>query len=170
MEVESSQLMTAVKAGDRDAFDTLVATLRSRAFFVAHSLVGSREDAMDMTQEAFMKTFRARETFRDGEPFLPWFHRILRNTCFSFLRKHKRPQVRHSLTGDDRRRRDNDWELEGEEPTARRAARSTASSTACSGKRFTGSPSATARSSACATSRVCRTRRSRTRSPSPKAP
>ncbi len=120
MEVETTQLMTAVKAGDPEAFDTLVLKLRSRAFYVAHSLVGSREDALDMTQEAFMKTFRARETFREGEPFLPWFHRILRNTCFSFLRKHKR-LVRHSITGDTDQG-ETDWELEGEEPSPSRGA------------------------------------------------
>ena len=111
MELEASQLMNAVKAGDPDAFDTLVERLRSRAFFVAHSLVGSREDALDMTQEAFMKTFRARETFRDGEPFLPWFHQILRNTCFSFLRKKGRIS-KHSISGDADEEQ-TDRELEG---------------------------------------------------------
>lgn len=90
MGTEATQLMLATKGGDAAAFDSLVARLKGRAFFVAHSLVGSREDAMDLAQESFMKVFRARETFRDGEPFLPWFHRILRNTCYSHLRKRGR--------------------------------------------------------------------------------
>jgi RNA polymerase sigma-70 factor (ECF subfamily) len=120
MELEVTQLMMAVKAGDVEAFDALVTMLRSRAFHVAHSLVGSREDAMDMTQEAFLKTFRARGTFRDGEPFLPWFHQILRNTCFSFLRKHRR-LVRHSISGD-RSEEEGDWELEGDDPPPARGA------------------------------------------------
>lgn len=111
MELEVDQLMTAVKAGDPEAFDTLVSKLRSRAFFVAHSLVGSREDALDMTQEAFLKTFRARATFRDGEPFLPWFHQILRNTCFSFLRK--RGRVGKQSTSGNADEDENDLQLEG---------------------------------------------------------
>jgi RNA polymerase sigma-70 factor (ECF subfamily) len=90
MAIEATRLMLATRDGDHGAFDALVARLRGRAFAVAHSLVGSREDALDMTQETFMKVFRARETFREGEPFLPWFHRILRNTCYSFLRKRGR--------------------------------------------------------------------------------
>ncbi|MFT7486061.1 MAG: RNA polymerase sigma-70 factor (ECF subfamily) [Candidatus Paceibacteria bacterium] len=90
MGTEATQLMMATKGGDAAAFDSLVAKLRSRAFYIAHSLVGSREDALDLAQESFMKVFRARETFRDGEPFLPWFHRILRNTCYSHLRKRGR--------------------------------------------------------------------------------
>ena len=114
MEIEVNQLMAATKAGDRDAFDRLVEVLRSRAFHIAHSLVGSREDAFDMAQEAFLKTYRARETFRDGEPFLPWFHKILRNTCFSFLRKSRRVK-KHSLTGKPEED-EGDWEIEGDEP------------------------------------------------------
>lgn len=86
----SSQLMTATKQGDRAAFDQLVERVRGRAFHTARMLVGSRDDAMDLVQEAFLKVFRARDTYRDGEPFLPWFHRILRNTCFSHLRRRGR--------------------------------------------------------------------------------
>lgn len=86
MQCEATRLMLAAKNGDARAFDRLVESLRGRAFHVACSLVGSRDDAMELTQEAFLKVYKARETFRDGEPFLPWFHRILRNACYSFLR------------------------------------------------------------------------------------
>lgn len=86
MQCEATRLMLAAKNGDPRAFDRLVESLRGRAFHVACSLVGSRDDAMELTQEAFLKVYKARETFRDGEPFLPWFHRILRNACYSFLR------------------------------------------------------------------------------------
>lgn len=94
MQAEATRLMQRAKDGDRDAFDRLVEGLRGRAFAVAKSLVGSHEEALDLSQEAFLKTYRARATFKDGEPFLPWFHRILRNTCFSHLRKSKRRNSR----------------------------------------------------------------------------
>lgn len=117
MQCESTRLMLAVKQGDARAFDELVESLRGRAFHVARSLVGSRDDAMDLAQEAFLKVYRARDTFRDGEPFLPWFHRILRNTCFSFLRDRRR--IREwSVSGrapgadDD----ESDYEILDEEP------------------------------------------------------
>lgn len=83
---EVTELMLAVKRGDPTAFDHLVERVRPRAFHLAHALVGSRDDAMELTQEAFLKVYRSRDTFRDGEPFLPWFQRVVRNTCFSFLR------------------------------------------------------------------------------------
>jgi RNA polymerase sigma-70 factor (ECF subfamily) len=91
---EATQLMLAAKSGDRQAFDQLVERLRGRAFRVAHALVGSRDDALELSQETFLKVYRARDTFRAGEAFLPWFHRILRNTCFSHLRARGRLRPR----------------------------------------------------------------------------
>jgi RNA polymerase sigma-70 factor (ECF subfamily) len=90
MSCEATRLMLATKRGERGAYDELVKSLRSKAYALAHSLVGSRDDAMELSQETFLKIYRARETFRDGDPFLPWFHRILRNTCYSFLRERGR--------------------------------------------------------------------------------
>jgi len=114
MEVRASQWMSQAKRGDSEAFDQLTRALRQRAFLTARSWVGSSEDALELSQEAFLKTYRARDTYRDGEPFLPWFHRILRNTCFSFLRQSKRlrPTSLSSRSAED----EPDWEIEGEEP------------------------------------------------------
>lgn len=96
---EATQLMLAAKSGDRQAFDQLVERLRGRAFRVAHALVGSRDDAMELSQEAFLKVYKARDQFRAGEAFLPWFHRILRNTCFSHLRSKGRLRPRSTSAG-----------------------------------------------------------------------
>jgi RNA polymerase sigma-70 factor, ECF subfamily len=114
---EPTLLMTAAKHGDRDAFNRLVESLRSRAFTVAQGLVGSREDALELSQEAFLKTYRARDTYRDGEPFLPWFHRILRNTCYSYLRKNGR-LAKRSLSphfGDERAEDTSEWDIADDE-------------------------------------------------------
>jgi RNA polymerase sigma-70 factor (ECF subfamily) len=114
VEAQASAWMTAAKRGDHAAFDRLTHCLRTRACRVAQSLVGSREDALELAQEAFLKTYRARDTYREGEPFLPWFHRILRNTCFSFLRKEKRLRAASlsSRSAED----EPDWEIEGDGP------------------------------------------------------
>ena len=82
--------MTAVQAGDLEAFNDLAISLRGRSFAVARCLVGSPDDALELCQETFLKVFRARLSYDPSQPFLPWYHRILRNTCFSFLRKHRR--------------------------------------------------------------------------------
>ena len=116
METRATQLMLASKQGDEDAFSSLVRSVGARAQRVAAGLVGSPEDARDLCQEAFIKTWRARETYREGSPFLPWFHRILRNTCFSFLRKQGRIK-KSSLNagrGDDGEQVD--WDLVDDAP------------------------------------------------------
>lgn len=97
LEPLAMQLMSAAKRGDAVAFESLARVLRPRAFTLARSLVGSPEDALELTQEAFLKTYAARATYREGEPCLPWFTRILRNTCYSFLRKRNRLRP-HSLS------------------------------------------------------------------------
>jgi len=106
MHCEATRLMTAAQAGDPAAFEELSRALRGRAFQVAASLVGSRDDALDLTQEAFAKLYSARHSYDPGQPFLPWFHRILRNACFSFLRKRgqHRPSSLQALdeAGDER--------------------------------------------------------------------
>jgi len=115
-EAEITALMGRVKGGDDGAFDELVRRLRDRAYHVARSLVGSREDAMELTQEAFLKVYKARETYRDGEPFLPWFQRILRNTCYSFLRRAGRLKKRSLSQGIGTDEDESDWELADDAP------------------------------------------------------
>ena len=110
MQREATRLMTRAKGGDMEAFEELVSELRQRAFLIARSLVGSREDALDLCQDAFLKVFRARESYNPTQPFLPWFHRILRNTCFSHLRKQGRirKQSLHTQSDEDE---DIEWEI-----------------------------------------------------------
>ena len=119
MEARASAWMTRTKRGDPAAFDELTQALRNRAFHLARAWVGSREDALELSQEAFLKTYRARDTYREGEPFLPWFHRILRNTCFSFLRSAKRLRARSLSAGREGGDGDEpDWDIADEEGPA----------------------------------------------------
>jgi RNA polymerase sigma-70 factor (ECF subfamily) len=110
MQCEATQLMTAARSGSAEAFETLFLRVRGSAFQAARSLVGSHEDALDMTQEAFIKAYRARESYDPAQPFLPWFHRILRNTCFSFLRKRGRISKR-SIHAVDEYGEDASWDI-----------------------------------------------------------
>jgi len=110
MGLEATRLMLQVQRGDDRAFDTLVDGLRTRAYHVARSMVGSPDDALELTQETFLKVYKARATFREGERFLPWFHRILRNTCFSFLRGSKKTRSL-SAPGGSAREDGSDFEI-----------------------------------------------------------
>jgi RNA polymerase sigma factor (sigma-70 family) len=128
-----------------------------------------RDDAMDLSQEAFLKVYKARDTFRAEEPFLPWFHRILRNTCFSHLRAQGRLRPRSVSArepGADEDEGDYDIADEGD---GRRPRSSWTSAPRPSGRLSARSRRATARSWPCATSRSSPTARSRARWACPRA-
>lgn len=92
------ELIRRAQAGDAEAFGQLVTRHMRRAYFAALGLVGSREDALDLSQEAFARAFRARRTLDPDRPFYAWYYTTLRRLCFNFVR--------------DRRRRDA-WIVEG---------------------------------------------------------
>lgn len=112
MQCEATQLMTDARSGRAEAFEALFEKVRGNAFHAARSLVGSYEDAQDLTQEAFVKAYKARDSYDPAQPFLPWFHRILRNTCFSFLRKRGRLRERSIHQTGNATDGDNDtWDI-----------------------------------------------------------
>ena len=72
-------LVERVRRGDAAAFDTLVTRYMRRAFSVAYRVMGQKEDAEDLVQEAFLAVLQRIGTFEAGRPFAPWFFRILVN-------------------------------------------------------------------------------------------
>jgi RNA polymerase sigma-70 factor (ECF subfamily) len=86
MDVDDVALIRRAQAGDADAFGLLVERHMRRAYFAALSLVGSREDALDLSQEAFARAYRARRRIDPERPFYAWLYQILRRLCFNFLR------------------------------------------------------------------------------------
>lgn len=88
-ETTDAELASRAKHGDTEAFGRLVERYKERAYMIALGFVLSPDDAMDLSQEAFVKAFKAMRSFREGADFYPWFYAVLRNTCFNFLRKRK---------------------------------------------------------------------------------
>ena len=83
-------LVARVRAGDLNAFGRLVERHMRRAQRVAAGLVGNVEDGFDLSQDAFVRAFRARHSLDPERPFYPWYYQILRRLCFNFLRDRKR--------------------------------------------------------------------------------
>jgi RNA polymerase sigma-70 factor (ECF subfamily) len=76
---DDATLVRRVRQGDVGAFDTLVRRYLRRAHTVAYRLLGHREDAEDLVQEAFMTALIRLYSFDVERPFGPWFFRILTN-------------------------------------------------------------------------------------------
>lgn len=83
MKPEEAELIERVKRGDAGAFDELVGFYLRRAFAVAYRVLRNREDAEDLTQEAFMAALANIASFDTRRPFGPWLFRIVMNRALN---------------------------------------------------------------------------------------
>lgn len=82
-------IVQKVQGGDVDAFDELILKYRERIFSVVYNLTSNREDASDLTQDAFIKAFQSVGRFKGKSSFFTWLYRIALNTTLTHLRKNK---------------------------------------------------------------------------------
>ena len=82
-------LVERVQNGDVAAYDILVHRYRERLYSVVYNLVSNREDALDLTQEAFIKAFQSINRFRGKSSFYTWIYRIAVNNTLSHLKKYR---------------------------------------------------------------------------------
>ncbi len=80
------ELVLRAQAGDRQAFGDLVTQHMRRAYFAALGFVGSHDDALDLSQDAFVRAFRAVQSIDADRPFYPWLYQIVRRLSFNFVR------------------------------------------------------------------------------------
>lgn len=78
-----------IKDGDPGAYAVLVDKYKKMGFNVALQLMGNREDAEEVTQDAFLKAYQAIDTYKGESKFSTWIYRIIYNTAISRLRKKK---------------------------------------------------------------------------------
>ena len=94
---EEELLLTGpARRGSKEAFESIVKMYMKKAYFIALGLVGNRDDAMELSQEAFILAYRNIKNLKPDRRFFPWFYQILKNVCFSHLRKTKNRRS-HSL-------------------------------------------------------------------------
>lgn len=85
--------IAASKRGEREAFDVLVARYQRSIYRLCYRYVNNHEDANDLTQEVFLRAWRAIGRFRGDSAFSTWLYRIAVNACLNF-RAVRRPQTR----------------------------------------------------------------------------
>ncbi len=86
---DDRQLVERFKAGDETAFDALVDRHSARAFQIAYGVLGSREDAEEVAQDAFIRMHRALPDFRGEAEFTTWMYRIVTNLARNKYRWNK---------------------------------------------------------------------------------
>jgi RNA polymerase sigma-70 factor (ECF subfamily) len=86
-------LVASAKAGDLAAFEELVSRYERKIFRLAMNITGNREDAEDVMQEAFLKSYAHLKEFQGGSRFYTWLVRIAVNEALMRLRKRRPNQV-----------------------------------------------------------------------------
>ena len=109
------ELIRKAANGDRDAFDQLVERYQTQVYNLCLRMVGVREDALDLAQEAFLRAWKGLPYFQFGASFSTWLYRLTSNVCIDFLRAQKRRSVVSITFLDDR---DEEKELDLPDPAA----------------------------------------------------
>ncbi len=92
------KLVRQTLAGERGAYDELVRRYQRQAVAVSYRLLGNSQDAMEVTQDAFLKSFTSLATLQTPEAFGGWLMRIVSNLSLNYRRGRK---VRSQLPLDD---------------------------------------------------------------------
>ena len=83
------ELVEVCQAGEASAFDVLVGRWEDRIRGAAYRFLGSEEEARDVAQEAFLKAYRALESFKREARFSTWLYQIATNLCRDRLRRRR---------------------------------------------------------------------------------
>src|SRR5512137_2470941 len=86
-------LVKASQRGNMRAFEELVARHRDKVYARAFSMMRNEEDAVDVSQEAWVKGWQRLKQFHGDSSFLTWMTRIVINLCLDALRKQKRQRA-----------------------------------------------------------------------------
>ena len=86
---EEAEIIRRCLAGDERAHRELLARYERPVFSVALRMLRQREDAEDVTQETFVRMFRALERFDPSRPFAAWLFTITSRLCIDLLRRRK---------------------------------------------------------------------------------
>ena len=85
-------LVLRVQAGDKTAFDVLVKKYQQKIMNLVSGYIKDHSEVMDVTQEAFIKAYRALGKFRNDSAFYTWLYRIAINTAKNYLvARNRRP-------------------------------------------------------------------------------
>jgi len=88
--LDDEGLVTRSRSGDTESFNQLVRRWERPIFALAYRTLGREEDARDVTQETFLRAFRALPGFKGDAKFSSWLYRIALNLCRDWMRRDRR--------------------------------------------------------------------------------
>ncbi|PWK28781.1 RNA polymerase sigma-70 factor (ECF subfamily) [Arcicella aurantiaca] len=84
-----NSIIERILSGDKSGYKDLANRHKDYAFTVAYKIAGTREDAEEIAQDAFIQAFQALPNFNQEAKFTTWFYRIVFNAALMFKRKNR---------------------------------------------------------------------------------
>ena len=95
-------LIRRAAAKDESAFEQLMLLHQKPVYNICYRMAGNADDALDLSQEVFLKLWRTLEQYQFDAVFSTWLFRLTQNVCIDFLRRKKRQQhVSLTFSGDE---------------------------------------------------------------------
>lgn len=88
--LDDNALVKRAKKGDREAFEELVVRHGEKVYARAYSMLRNEDEALDLSQEAWVRGWQRLAQFQGDSSFATWITRIVINQCLDHLRKQKR--------------------------------------------------------------------------------
>ncbi len=96
-----AELVRRVQAGDTAAFDLLVQKYQHKVINLIGRFVSDQAECQDIAQDAFIKAYRAIDSFRGDSQFYTWLYRIAANTAKNYLASRARKSPAYAVDVDD---------------------------------------------------------------------
>lgn len=95
------EIIDLARGGDSRAFEQIVSEYQNRVFSTAYRICGSREDALDLSQEVFLRVFSSLSSYKGEATFSTWLYRVCVNLCIDYGRKNKKHPLSLTLETTD---------------------------------------------------------------------
>lgn len=93
MTLTDDELVARSRGGDVESFNQLILRWERPIYALAYRVIGREEEARDVSQEAFLRAYRALPGFKGQAKFSSWLYRITLNLCRDWIRKQRRQPV-----------------------------------------------------------------------------
>jgi RNA polymerase sigma-70 factor, ECF subfamily len=84
---DDRQLVLKCREMQEQAYQDLMRRYEGYIYHLCYNFTGNREDALDLTQDTFIRVFQGLDTYQINRPFKPWLRQVTVNTCVNFLHK-----------------------------------------------------------------------------------
>lgn len=93
MNFEDEVVIRSAQEGDIEAFEEIVEQYQSMIYNLSYRMLGNPDDALDASQEVFIKIYKSIDKFKFDSKFSTWVYRITNNYCLDIIRKNKNTAV-----------------------------------------------------------------------------